>query len=198
MSLLAAKPNDQIVMTKWAGLSGTYTIAQERQEELKQRYTSDFIQKALAYADYLQYDKEYEVLQNIGYHALVEASYGGIFGALFQLGYDSDLGVMADLEKIPILQQTIEFSEFYQLNPYLLHSSGAMVIASSRGEELVLQLKKIGIEAAVIGHMTEDKARIVYLKEECRYLVPPRRDEIFKCFPDPSYRKRFPKNIVER
>ena len=198
MSLLAARPNDQIVVTKWAGLSGTYTIAKERQVILKQRYTSKFIEQALSYEDYLQYDKEYEVLETMGYHALVEASYGGIFGALFQLGYDSDLGVMVDLEKLPILQQTIEFCEFYQLNPYLLHSSGAMVIATGNGEALVFQLKRMGMEAAVVGHMTEDKARIVYLKEECRYLVPPRRDELFKCFTDSSYRKRFPKNIVER
>lgn len=198
MSLLAAKPNDQIVVTKWVGLSGTNVIAQERMEELRQRYTRDFIQQAFSYKEYLQYDKEYEVLARMGYHALVEASYGGIFGALFQLGYDSDLGIMADLEKLPILQQTIEFSEFYQLNPYLLHSEGAMVIASANAEALVLELKKAGVAATVVGHLTEDKARIVYLKDECRYLVPPRRDEIFKCFPDPSYRKRFPKNIVER
>lgn len=198
MSLLTAKPNDQIVVTKWAGLSGTYHIAKERKEELHSRYTNAFIEEALTYQQYLSYEKEYEVLQKQGYHALVEASYGGIFGALFLLGYDSELGVMVDLEKLPITQQTIEISEFYQLNPYLLHSQGAMVIASADGEALVWQLRKAGIEAVVAGHMTQDKARIVYLREECRYLVPPRTDELFKCFTDVSYRKKFPKEIVRK
>ena len=38
-----------------------------------------------------------------------------------------------EIEKIPIKQHTIEICEYFDLNPYQLMSTGAMLIASDQG-----------------------------------------------------------------
>lgn len=197
MGSLAAKAEDQIVITKWAGLSGTYEITKKCYEQLHSRYASDFLEPVFDYPQWYSYEPEYRLAKEHDVHAMVEASYGGIFGAIFLLGYDSELGCMVDLRKIMLTQPTIEVSEFFHLNPYQLHSKGSMVMACSDGEKLVRELKKEGIPAVVAGHMTDEKARIVYLDDDCRYLTPPRTDHIFKVFTDPKYRKQYPKKIIE-
>lgn len=53
---------------------------------------------------------------------------GGIFGALWEMAEASGVGLDIDLKKIPIRQETIEICEVYDINPYLLISSGAMLI----------------------------------------------------------------------
>ena len=80
----------------------------------------------------------------------------------------------------------------------MLHSEGMLVIACEQGERMVRELKKQGIFATVVGSVTKEKGRIVYLKEECRYLTPPRTDEMFKCLTDSSFRNQFPKKIMEK
>lgn len=55
-----------------------------------------------------------------------------------------------DLKKIPVRQETIEICEFFGLNPYELISGGSMLMAAEDGNQLVHELEKAGIPAAVI------------------------------------------------
>ena len=79
------------------------------------------------------------------------------------------------------------------MNPYLLHSSGSMVIACANAERMVMALHKAGVEAVCAGSMTKEKARIVYLDEEERFLVPARKDELLRCFEEAYVKRRFKK-----
>lgn len=105
---------------------------------------------------------------------------GGIFGALWEMAEASGVGLEVDLKKIPIRQETIEVCEVFDLNPYMLISSGSMLIGTSHGNRLVEELARAGIHSAVIGFATEGRDRIVRNGNEKRFLEPPKRDELFQ------------------
>ncbi|MCR4716915.1 MAG: hypothetical protein K5656_07010 [Lachnospiraceae bacterium] len=188
--------DSQIVVTKSVGLSGTMKLYSIFKEELHSRYQTRFLEPVSNYADRLLYNKEYEVLKDFRWELLVEASYGGIFNALFNLGYETGLGVVVDMKALPITQATIEISEYASVNPYQLHSAGSMVIAATNGVKLADCLNQVGVDASVVGYMTKDKARIVRAHEGERFLVPVRQDELTKLIDEKEVKKEYPKTLV--
>lgn len=196
MSQLKLGHNDAIVITKSVGLSGAYTLTKEYYDKLHERYACDFLEPIMDYPKYYSYEKEYEILEKYLWSGLIESGFGGIYGALFQLGYESGLGFRVDLRKLSITQPVVEVAEFFDLNPYLMHSFGAMVIATPYGEQLVAELQKEGISARVVGYMTKEKGRIVTLDEEERFLTPARKDELGKVLGDDRVKMLFSKELV--
>jgi hydrogenase maturation factor len=174
------KPGQELVMTKWAGLEGTAIIAGAREEELNSKYTSDFIQEAKDFIKHISVVKEARIGKNLGVSAMHDVTEGGIYGALWEIAAASRVGIKVDLKKIPIKQETVEICEFYDLNPYLLISSGCMLMGTDHGNELVEELGKAGIPAAVIGKVTDGHERIIVNDEETRYIEPPKSDELYK------------------
>lgn len=174
------KPGQEIVMTKWAGLEGTAIIAAEKEEELHSKYTEDFIERAKAFKKYISVVKEARIAKGIGVTSMHDVTEGGIFGALWEIAEASQTGLSVSLKKIPLKQETVEICEFYDLNPYMLISSGSMLMSTDRGNELVDALNAEGIPAAVIGRITKGKDRVIINEEEKRYLEPPKSDELYK------------------
>ncbi len=175
-----AAPGQEVVMTKWTGLEGTAIIASRKEKELLSKYTMDFVAGAKNFIRNISVVAEAKIARNFGVTSMHDATEGGIFGALWELGEASGVGLEIDLKKIPIKQETIEICEFYDLNPYQLISSGVMLIVTDRANELVEVLKKNNIPAAVIGRITAGNDRIVLNEGEKRFLVPPQSDELYK------------------
>ena len=92
----------------------------------------------------------------------------------------SGVGLEIDLKKIPVRQETIEICEFFGLNPYELISGGSMLMAAEDGNQLVHELKKAGIPAAVIGKAMAGNDRVLRNEEERRFLEPPKPDELYR------------------
>ncbi len=176
------KAGDELVMTKWAGLEGTSIIASEKADTLKQTLPAGLIETAVSFKDYLSVVPEAAVAACMGATAMHDITEGGIFGALWEIGEASGTGIMADLRKIPIRQETVEICEVFDINPYMLISSGSMLIGCANGNLLVERLAEKGIPAAVIGRATEGKGRIVVNGEDTRYLGPAVSDELYKIY----------------
>lgn len=175
-----AKPGQEIVMTKWAGLEGTAIIATEKEQELLTKYTPSFIHGAKRMIDDISVIPESRIAKDFGVTSMHDVTEGGIFGALWEIGSASNVGLEVDLKKITLRQETVEICEFYDLNPYMLISSGCMLIVTDRANQLVEKLEEAGIKAAVIGYITEGNDRIIKNGEERRYLEPPKSDELYK------------------
>lgn len=175
-----AKPGQEIVMTKWAGLEGTAIIATAKEVELKTKYSSSFIDGAKKMIDYISVVPEAMVARMVGVTSMHDVTEGGIFGALWEIAAASKVGLEVDLKKILLKQETVEICEFYNLNPYMLISSGCMLIVTDKANLLVDKLKIKGISAAVIGRITEGNDRIIINEEERRFLEPPKSDELYK------------------
>ncbi len=174
------KPGQDIVMTKWAGLEGTAIIAKAKEEELLTRYTRDFIAGAKNFMDYISVVKEAKIGKQYEVTSMHDVTEGGVYGALWEIAEASNVGLEIWLKSIPIRQETVEICEFYDLNPYLLISSGSMLMGTFRGRELVAALEEAGIPAAVIGKVNKGNDRVVINEEEKRFLEPPKCDELYK------------------
>ena len=115
-----------------------------------------------------------------GVSAMHDVTEGGIFGALWEMAEASGVGLEIDLKKIPVRQETIEVCEFFGVNPYLLISSGSMLMAAEDGNHLVRELEKAGIKATIIGKATTGNDRVLLNEDERRFLEPPKTDELYK------------------
>ena len=175
-----AKAGDDIVVTKWIGLEGTSIIAKEDRQHLTERFSPSFVDRAVAFSDLLSVVEDARVAVSVGVSAMHDVTEGGIFGALWELAQSSGCGLEIELSDIPVKQETVEICEEYGINPYGLISSGSMLIAAQNGLDVVRALKQKGINAAVIGKVTEGNDRIVVSGDGRRFLEPPGADELYK------------------
>lgn len=174
------RPGQDIVMTKWAGLEGTAIIAAAKEEELKVRYPLSFIENAKKLIECISVVPDAMVARAVGVTSMHDVTEGGIFGALWEIGAASRVGLEVDLKKILLKQETVEICEFYDINPYMLISSGCMLMITDKGNQLADRLNADGIAAAVIGRITEGNDRVIINEEERRFLEPPKSDELYK------------------
>lgn len=175
-----AQPGQDIVLSKWIGIEATALLSKIKEKELLERYPHGFIQEAKGMERYLSVIPEAATAVRSGVCAMHDASEGGIFGALWEFAQGSGVGLIVDLKKIPIRQETIEVSEYLGLNPYEILSGGCLIMAADNGTQLVDELEREGIPANVIGKITEGNDRIVMNQEERRFLDFPKPDGIYQ------------------
>lgn len=174
------KPNQDIVISKWIGLEATTILAKEREKALSSVFSADFINTAKGFDQYLSVVPDSRIAKSCGVSAMHDITEGGVFGALWEMAEGAGVGLDVDLRKIPIRQETVEICEFFGVNPYLIMSSGSMMIATDDGYHLVQEMKRAGIEATVIGRTTSGNDRILRNGDDVRYLDRPQTDELYK------------------
>ena len=177
-----ARPGDDVIVTKWIGLEGTSIIAREKEEDLLLRFSSSFVKEATGFIKLISVVKEAALAAEHGVTAMHDVTEGGIFGALWEVAQASGTGLEIDLKKIPVRQETVEICEVFGISPYGLISSGSMLITAKNGHDLVKKLNDAGINASVIGKVTEGNDRILKNDDEVRYLEPPGPDELYKIY----------------
>ena len=136
---------------------------------------------------------------------MMNASEGGIYAALWKLADKCGAGITVDLKKIPVRQETIEISNYFDFDPYMMESAGSLLMAvpEGRGEELVQALAdgslgagcnlnnngkngqnsgktEFRIPAAVIGKMTAGNDRVIINGDDRRFLTAPEPDSLIK------------------
>ena len=174
-----AKPGMDLVVTKWIGLEGTSIIAKDHEEELLTRLPKNLVDTAKGFDKYLSVLPESRVAVEHGVAAMHDITEGGIFGALWEMGEASGVGLDVDLKSIPVKQETIEVCEFFGINPYELTSSGAMLIATNDGNGLVRKLAEAGVASAIIGKSNSSNDKRVISGDEVRFLEPPKADALY-------------------
>ncbi|MFD1037369.1 selenide, water dikinase SelD [Virgibacillus byunsanensis] len=173
-----AKPGDKIILTKPIGV-GISTTSIKRDlltEEEITRVTNvmSTLNKTTA-----------EVMENYHVHACTDVTGFGLLGHAFEMAKGSNVGLHIYKEKVPVLPRVRELAEagaipggtknnfahlqgdvtFHnaidQIDQYILcdavTSGGLLIsIADDEAEDLLSNLQKAGVEAAVIGEVTED------------------------------------------
>ncbi|MBQ6814542.1 MAG: hydrogenase maturation factor [Lachnospiraceae bacterium] len=168
------KPGYDIVMTKAAALEGTAILAMEHQEEFEKRFTSLYINNASAFINDISIVNEAAVAIKHGVAAMHDMSEGGVFGAIWELCEAGNCGAEINLKKINMRQETIELTNYLNINPYLMPSAGSLLMVTKDGLGLINEMEKNGIDAYVIGKITEGNDRVVVNDEEKRFLEPPK------------------------
>lgn len=173
-----APADADIVMTKWLGIEGTAVIAQGSGERLRGRYPADLVEEAAAFYRYLSVIPEAATAVKSGAYYLHAAREGGVFGSLWELAAANGVGLVVDLKRIPVRQETVEVCEFFDLNPYELSAGGSLLIVAPNGGEMVQKLADSGVPATVIGRTAQGNDRIVRHGEETRFLGPADGDQL--------------------
>lgn len=174
-----AKVGQSVIMTKWAGLEGTSIIATDYYDKLKYKIDENILKSAMNMSGFLSVVPESKIALEHGATAMHDVTEGGIFGAVWEVADCSDTGIIIYEDKIPVKNETSEICKAANINPYSLISSGSMIITAFDGDSLVNKLNLAGIEAAIIGEITES-GKYIKSKSGKRPLLPPESDELYK------------------
>lgn len=180
MTLEETVYGSNLVMTKSAGLLGAALLAKHYRENLHERYTYAFIDKAAAKETEISVLPEIKVLKELGIRHMHDVAEGGVFGAVWELCERLNAGVELDLKKIPICQETVEICEYFDVNPYQLKGDGALLFLTHDSGAAIRALNGAGIPAAVIGRITDSNDRVLINEDETRFLEPNRVDDYEK------------------
>ncbi len=184
-----AQPGDALILARGVPIEGTAIIARERREDLLRRGVApDLIERAAAYL----HDPGISVVQaaqlavqSVAVHAMHDPTEGGLLAGIWELAEASGVGVLVDLDAVPVVPEGRTLCEIYGLDPMGTIASGALLIACEPVEAptLLRTLEAHRIPARIIGHlMAPEKGRWVQSRGKRVPLEPPGVDEITKIF----------------
>ncbi|MGI5849628.1 MAG: AIR synthase family protein [Christensenellales bacterium] len=155
-----AKPGDDIIMTGYAAIEGTYIIATEYKSKLDSVLTETEFKKALDLGSKISVVKEGVIAGEFGVTAMHDITEGGVYGAVCELCEASHVGCEINKDKIPLLDVTNKICTFLGINPYRLIGSGSMLITTADSGSLIRIFRQNGINAAIIGRITKKDIRV--------------------------------------
>ena len=163
-----------IIMTKWAGAYATSLLVNENETKLSTRFPAWLLEDAKELMRCESVEKE-EILAK-EHRAVFTFAVGenGILGGLWDFAEALHSGLEVDLRRIPIRQETVEITEFLELNPYEMDGTGSLLIAAEDSVNLLIRLSKNEIPAQSIGKLTEGNDRILLNEGRKGYLNKPR------------------------
>ena len=174
-----AEIGQDVIMTKWAGLEGTVIIAKEYEEILSKKIKKEFLENAKSMKGFLSVVKEGRIGKKLGATAMHDVTEGGILGGVWEVADCSGKGILIELEKIPIKEETKAICQAAKISPYELISSGSMIMTAFEGEKIVSALAQKGIESTIIGKITQGEKWI--LKNGQKYpLQQPKSDALYR------------------
>jgi len=157
-----------LVAAGYIALRGTSVIAASKENELRKRFTGQFVRRCqnlyesrgLFKLPGISASREGEKPENPGSSETVReaeafarrhgaASWcvpgeGGIMAALWDYFDSFHLGFEINLKRLPILQETIEVCEVFDVNPYRLQSEGCLLFTAQNGGDMIASLEKRG------------------------------------------------------
>ncbi|MFB0501360.1 MAG: AIR synthase family protein, partial [Candidatus Bathyarchaeia archaeon] len=160
-----ARVGDRIVVTKGAAIEGTAILSTELAELLETKVDRAVVKRAQKFVRMISVVEDaLTAIEVGGVHAMHDATEGGIAGCLQEIAWASNVGVVVHEERIPIYEETRAVCNALNIDPLKTISSGALIISAhpDKAEEIVVALKKKGIQASVIGK-TVDKREGSYI-----------------------------------
>lgn len=170
---------EQIIMTKWAAMEGSAVLAEDM-DELGDIFPETILMRMRQLGGYLSVRKEAQICAEEGAEYLMDLSEGGIYAALWRLSVKARKGFCVNTAQIPVLQETIEFANHFDIDPYKMSSAGSLLAVTRDADALIERLEGSGIPAVRIGELTDNNDKILMNGDEIRYLDLPQPDELLK------------------
>ena len=102
----------KILIANYCALEAQKRIMELRSGELERRFPSFFMRSARDAVALRSVPRPCEAVY------FRPVSEGGIFSALWRMAEELKTGLLIDIKKIPLRQETIEILELYDINPY--------------------------------------------------------------------------------
>lgn len=176
-----AKPGDHLIMTKTAGLEGTGIILSDFSETLKNVLSSEELAQSPEFFSALSVVPEGVLGGRFGASKLHDITEGGILGAVWEVCHAVNMGCVIQKRHIPVHPLTEKVCTYFDIDPYRLISSGAMllILPPEKSEAYIAEAASIGVRATVIGELTASPSLMVE-NDGLHVLDPPGPDELFK------------------
>jgi len=180
VSTSGAKPGNDIVLTKSAGLEGTAILAYDREKALTGALGLETVERAKNLMEKISVVKEGIIAGEYGATSMHDVTEGGVLGAVWEVAEASGVGVIIEKVKIPVGYETVKICSFYGIDPLKLISSGCMLITCPDGEGLTARLSASGISSSIIGRITSENKKILMDGGVEKPILQPESDELYK------------------
>lgn len=179
---LLPKSDEDIVVIKYIAMAGTVIITEDRYDELRTRFSDMYLESAKSILSELSLLQVQSILCSgkVDYSYMSALSEGGINAALWEMADIGGVGLTVQLKSIPIRQETVEVCNYFDINPYELTSSGALLVTCKDGQALIDKLYESGIEATIIGRTNSSNDKLIINEDEKRFLTVPATDGIYE------------------
>ncbi|MDH5450098.1 MAG: AIR synthase family protein [Candidatus Bathyarchaeota archaeon] len=149
-----AEIGDCIIVTKGAAIEGTAILSTEMDKFLHLKVDKRLIRSARNFIQMTSVLDDALTAMEIGeVHAMHDATEGGVAGALQEVAWASNIGIMAYEEKIPIHKETEAICDALNIDALKTISSGTLLIFChpNKAEKIVNALRRKGIKASIVG-----------------------------------------------
>ena len=176
------KEGFDIYITKDAGLEGTYIIGTEKQNELKDILDEEDITKLKKYSTLLSVIEDARLAKKFGALLMHDITEGGVLGAVWESCELVGLGAKLYKDKISISNTTKKISDYYNINPLKLISSGCLLFFAPKEHRSSIEksFEEEKIELSRIGTITRGKEIILIDNEKEIIIDKPQSDELYK------------------
>lgn len=181
------------------GLGGTFLLVHDnqRRKDLSSHFPSYFLQRTDTIKEMLSIIPTLEAMEIISKEvgivpqAMISLGDGGLEKALWDLSLVCGCGFEVNLLDVPILQETIELTEYEGINPYALQSTGGLLaVMQDENHDFVNRLAQLGFFAAQIGKLTKEKDKVFIVDGKKQYLNRPAADSLLFCCEEDKQKRR--------
>jgi hydrogenase expression/formation protein HypE len=184
------RPGDLVVVTKGAAIEATALFAATFPDRLASGVGEDVVKAADALFDRMTVVPEATVAREFGLReegvtAMHDATEGGVFGGLTEVAAASHVGMRVDLSRIPVRPEVRSVCDHAGMDPYTSISEGTLICTAvaGRAEAFVAVLGAVGIDAAIVGEVTEpDRGTMLVTDQGERPLEHPGVDPFWEAF----------------
>jgi hydrogenase expression/formation protein HypE len=160
-----ARPGDRVVVTKGAGIEATALFAATFPERLAAGVGADVVKAADALFERMTVVPEARVaaafgLRERGVTSMHDATEGGVIGGLLEVAHASRAGMRIERDLIPVRPEVRTVCDHVGIDPYVSISEGTLIatVVRDRADAFVAALAESGIDAAVVGEVTDQTA----------------------------------------
>lgn len=151
-----ARIGDDILLTKGIPIEAAAVIAREKGEMLRTHFSGDFLDRCRNYLHTpgLSVVPEAKIaVETGGVHAMHDPTEGGLASGLREIGMAAGVGLLIDVDRVPVLPEARALCDFFHLDPLGTIASGALLLTvdPASTERIVRRLEDAHIEVSVIG-----------------------------------------------
>ena len=168
-----ARPGDRVVVTKGAAIEATALFAATFPDRLGAGVGEDVVKAADALFEQMTVVPEARIaaafgLRERGVTSMHDATEGGVIGGMLEVADASGVGLRIQRDLIPVRPEVQTVCEHVGIDPYVSISEGTLIatVVEERADAYVGALERAGIDAAVVGEVTDRPAGCVFVSSE--------------------------------
>lgn len=161
----------EIIITGSVALSGVRKIIEKKKIEISDKYPERVMRKIITCPEVCTDISDYRLSDKSIYSK--QLGEGGLFAGLWDMSKELNTGFHVDMSRVPVLQETIEICEMFNINPYCLESKRAWLSVIESSDDY-----PDGV--TVIGRLEDSNDKKLLLGDRVRFLDRPAPDELLK------------------